>query len=57
MLLEIHLTISGGTDLVHLTEIVVLVTHVSEDEYNLENIDVEFAYRQFWILNIFNYTP
>lgn len=44
--LEIHLKISRGTDLVHQTEIIMLIIHVSEGEYNLENVDMKFAYRQ-----------
>lgn len=32
--------------MVHYTKIVMLVIHVSEGEYNLENVDMEFAYRQ-----------
>lgn len=46
MPLEIHLKISRGTDLVHQTEIIMLIIHVSEGEYNLENVDMKFAYRQ-----------
>lgn len=47
MPLEINLKISGVTDLVHHTKIIMLVIHVSEGEYNLENVDMKFAYRQY----------
>ena len=36
-----------STDMVHITEIIMLVIHVSEGEYNLENVDMEFEYRQY----------
>lgn len=47
MLLEINLKISGVTDLVHHPELIMLVILVSKGEYNLENVDMKSAYRQY----------
>lgn len=44
-------------DLVHHIEIIMLVTHVSGGVYNLENVDMEFAYRQYLDIKYTNYIP
>ena len=43
------------TDVVHHTQIM-LVIHVSEGEYDLENVNMEFAYRQYLDIKYINYT-
>lgn len=51
------LKLSGVADLVHHTEIIMLVIHVSGGVYNLENVDMEFAYRQYLGIKYINYIP
>lgn len=41
--------------MVHHTQIM-LVIHVSEGEYDLENVNMEFAYRQYLDIKYINYT-
>lgn len=57
MSIEIHFKNLWSADLIHHTEIIILVIHVSGSVYNLENVDMEFAYRQYLDIKYINYIP